>query len=339
LRRKGLSFNEIKKKVNISKSSISRWCRNIKLSSKQSQRLLNSSIKGLDKGRQRTNDIRKNRFEREMKILGISLPKIQELYWEKEYDVPRIAKMFGVKNDYIYNLMRKYSIYRRKGTEVNYLNNRYKLLFRIKEKLTFKEKKLKIAGIMLYWAEGAKNSNGINFSNSDSKMIQLFLVFLRRICGINDSRLRVHLYAYSNQDLDKLKTYWQKITNIPISQFNKPYIKKNDSNKSGRKLAYGLVQIRYNDKRLLETVKCWINEYYLDINDWAGTLAAKGDRLCQTQRFAERLNGKVGEFRGTLNIFNDEGNPEPSSDVASEKVQRLSRKGVARRLSVEAPTA
>ena len=70
----------------------------------------------------------------------------------------------------------------------------------------------------------------------------------------------------------------------------------------------------------------------------AGTLAAKGDRLCQTQRFAERLNGKVGEFRGTLNIFNDEGNPEPSSDVASEKVQRLSRKGVARRLSVEAPT-
>ncbi|MCK4519817.1 MAG: hypothetical protein KAT96_01450, partial [Candidatus Omnitrophica bacterium] len=72
----------------------------------------------------------------------------------------------------------------------------------------------------------------------------------------------------------------------------------------------------------------------------AGTQAVKGDRLCKTQRFAERQDEKVGEFRETLSISNGKGNPEPSSESYDlEKVQRLSRKGVARRLSVEAPAA
>jgi len=66
---------------------------------------------------------------------------------------------------------------------------------------------------------------------------------------------------------------------------------------------------------------------------------ANGDRLCKTQRLAEKQDGKVGEFRETLSIFNGKGNPEPSSkSYGLEKVQRLSREGVARRLSVEVPT-
>jgi len=90
----------------------------------------------------------------------------------------------------------------------------------------------------------------------------------------------------------------------------------------------------------LELVFNWIKEFKNDILiKWAGTLVANGDRLCKTQRLAERQDGKVGEFRETLRIFNGKGNPEPSSkSYGLEKVQRLSRKGVARQLSVEAPT-
>jgi len=336
LRRKGLSYNEIKKELNISKSSISRWCQSIKLSAEQSQRLFNNSMRNLDKNRQKINRVKKKQFKEQMKKLGISTSKIQKLYWERKHSMSQIAKMFGVSNDYIYNLMVKYGIPRRKGAEVNYLTNRHKPQFKVKEKLTSEEEKLKIAGIMLYWAEGAKNSSGINFSNSDPRMIQVFLSFLRKICGIDNNRLRVHLYTYSDQNLGKIKTYWQNIVEISPSQFNKPYIRKNNLNKSGRKLIHGLIQIRYNDKKLLEAIKFWINEY-LDSNDWAGTLVANGDRLCKTQRLAERLDGKVGEFREIPQVRD---NPEPSSkSYGLEKVQRLFRKEVARRLSVEAPTA
>jgi transposase len=261
LRRKGLSYNEIKNQVSVSKSTISRWCQDIKLSPRQSQRLFNNSVRGLEKGRQKIGVIKKIQFRERMKNLGISIPKIQKLYWQEKYNLSQIAKIFNVRRDYIYDLMKRYRIPRRGRSEVNYLTYRYKPRFKVKEKLMPEEEKLKNAGIMLYWAEGAKNGSGINFSNSDPKMIRLFLVFLRRICGINNNRLRVHLYAYSNQNLDKIKNYWQKMTNISLNQFNKPYVRKNNSNKSGRKLPYGLVQIRYNDKKLLETINFWINEY------------------------------------------------------------------------------
>jgi hypothetical protein len=50
LRKKGLSFTEILTKVSVSKDSISRWCRNIQLSDKQYERLVNKKIFGQKKG-------------------------------------------------------------------------------------------------------------------------------------------------------------------------------------------------------------------------------------------------------------------------------------------------
>lgn len=85
-------------------------------------------------------------------------------------------------------------------------------------------------GTMLYWAEGAKSgklgkNKIVDFTNSDPKMILVFLYFLREFCGIDEKRLRCLLYCYSNQNVYKLMRYWSKITHIPISQFTKPYIR------------------------------------------------------------------------------------------------------------------
>lgn len=51
LRRSGLSYNEIKAKLNISKDTISRWCRDIILTSSQLERLTNNKLKGATIGR------------------------------------------------------------------------------------------------------------------------------------------------------------------------------------------------------------------------------------------------------------------------------------------------
>lgn len=128
---------------------------------------------------------------------------------------------------------------------------------------------------MLYWAEGTFNGNTVDFTNSNAEMIKIFLKFLRKICGINEERLRVYLYAYEHQNISELQDYWHTVTNIKLSQFTKPFIRKNNLNVTKRKLPYGLVHIRYNDKKLLGSLKSWIDNYIC----WTGTQVAKGDRL------------------------------------------------------------
>ncbi len=185
---------------------------------------------------------------------------IRKLYWECELSISEIAKRFNLNSSSILKRMRKYNIPRRTLEESSYVVYKDKPKFRIKESLTPTDEKLKIAGVMLYWAEGNKTNDIVDFANSDPEMVQLFLRFLRKICGISNERLRVFLYAYSLQDIEELKEYWSKLLDIPQKQFTKPYIRRSNKNLSNRKLPYGLVHIRYNDKRLFETILGWIDE-------------------------------------------------------------------------------
>ena len=207
----------------------------------------------------------------------LTVNRVRYLYWDKEYNMKEIADMYNLSLWSIHSFMKKSAILRRSNSETNFLLNKSKPQFVVKDKLDVSGEILKTAGIMLYWAEGTLTGNTVDFVNSNPEMVKIFLSFLREICGIKEERLRVYLYAYSYQDIQKLKKYWNRVTGISLSQFTKPYIREGNSNLSNRKLEYGLVHIRYNDKRLLELIRSWIIEYTL----WAGTQVAKGDRLCK----------------------------------------------------------
>lgn len=192
---------------------------------------------------------------------SLTADKVEELYRGNKYTVREIADKLRVSYWWLYNFMDRYNINRRGHSEASYLSNRLKPKFREKHILSFADSKLKIAGIMLYWAEGTFIGNTVDFTNSNPDMIRLFLKFLRNVCGVSENRLRVYLYGYSYHDVEELKKYWGKITGIPLSQFTKPYIRKDNPNFSNRKLPHGLTHIRYNDKRLLFLIKNWIEEY------------------------------------------------------------------------------
>ncbi len=190
------------------------------------------------------------------------IEKIKDLYINKKHSVKEIAGELNISFWNVYDMMRKNDIPRRDPSAANYI--RYaacKPKFVINEKVSAQDNILKIAGIMLYWAEGSKGGDGIDFANSDPEMIRIFLRFLRNICGISESRLRVYLYAYEGQNLNDLKSFWSELTQIPISQFTKPYVRKGNANLSGRKMLKGLIHIRYHDKKLLHTVLSWIKYY------------------------------------------------------------------------------
>lgn len=201
-------------------------------------------------------------MERTKEKKELSLKTLNQLYWEKEYSLSQIAKEYGINITSVLKRMKKYGIRRRSLSESGYLFHSDKPGFNVKTILNRSEENLLVAGIMLYWAEGTLKRDTIDFANSNPEIIRVFLKFLREICGINESRLRAYIYVFSDQNIDKIKEFWEKNTGIPESQFVKPYIRETKGSvERKRRMEYGLIKIRYSDKKLLCIIKKWIEKY------------------------------------------------------------------------------
>ncbi|PIR73351.1 MAG: hypothetical protein COU40_02960 [Candidatus Moranbacteria bacterium CG10_big_fil_rev_8_21_14_0_10_35_21] len=193
-----------------------------------------------------------------------SVNRVKKLYYQEKLSVQDVANKLGVSIDAVFYCMRKNGLKRRKSNESNLINfEKCKPSFRLRKINTENLRTLKAIGTMLYWGEGGKSekANIIDFANSDENMIILFLKFLRKICGVDENKLRIYAYLYSNQNINKNINFWSKITRIKKSQFTKPYIRNDFDENKKDKMPHGLIHIRYADKKLLRIIKSWIEEY------------------------------------------------------------------------------
>jgi len=113
---------------------------------------------------------------------------------------------------------------------------------------------------LLYWAEGSKNCSIVGFTNSDPIMISTYLKLLRSAFPITESKFRclVHIHEY-HDDLDE-RTYWSKITSIPLNQFSKSYLKPHTGNR--KKQGYhGTISVRYYDAKIGRQIKSYYNMF------------------------------------------------------------------------------
>lgn len=104
---------------------------------------------------------------------------------------------------------------------------------------------------MLYLGEGAKTKNTVDLANSDPVILRLFVKYLRKICAVDEQKIRVYLYCFENQNTEGLISFWSRTLRIGKDKFIKPYIRKIGASQT-RTMKYGVLHIRYNDKRLLE---------------------------------------------------------------------------------------
>jgi len=193
----------------------------------------------------------------------IEKEKLKKLY-ERGMSMSEIAEKFGWSVCEVTYWMRKHKITRRSWSQAGYCayQRRFnKRPFKLRDNLTAEQEKLRIAGIMLYWAEGTKGGNHVDFTNSDPKAIQIFLKFLREICGIQEERLRLLLYLFTDHNENELKKYWSKITGISLNQFSASHIRRGRKGTYKRKSKYGTAKLRYSDKRLFEQIMKWIEGY------------------------------------------------------------------------------
>ena len=131
-------------------------------------------------------------------------------------------------------------------------------------------RELLLIGAMLYWAEGTKEKeehpgSGVQFTNSDPRMIKLFLFWLQNTQKIPDKAIYFDIFIHENHR-DRLNTvinYWSKVTHFPKNHFPHVYFKRNNPKTLRKNIGeqyYGLLKIKIKaSSELNRKIAGWIN--------------------------------------------------------------------------------
>ena len=165
MRKKGMSYSQIKEKLKISKSTLSGWLHDMPLSEKRIKELRDFNPQRIERYR---NTMRAKKDAR-----------LNEIY-------KKVSKNIGI----------------------------------------FSKRDLFLAGLFLYWGEGTKASNcSVILTNTNPTMLKFFIKWLE-LFNVKRKNLKVKLHLYSDMNIKKSLDFWSKELRIPISQFQKPYIKR-----------------------------------------------------------------------------------------------------------------
>jgi len=119
---------------------------------------------------------------------------------------------------------------------------------------------------MLYWAEGAKGRNSIQFSNSDPHMVVFFERFLTEALGVQREQIRFSINVYTNNGmtLDEIERHWLDLLGLSPANARKHITNHMPTSSSGRaknKLPYGVCTLRIHNTRMLQHIYGAIQEY------------------------------------------------------------------------------
>ncbi len=106
--------------------------------------------------------------------------------------------------------------------------------------------------LALYWGEGSKTGTTVALTNSDPDLVASFLIFLRRVCQIDEKRLHAVIHCHEDHNQEELLLFWSKVTKIPKNQFYKSTLHTSHKKRSSTKrLKFGTISLRYSDSLLL----------------------------------------------------------------------------------------
>jgi len=190
--------------------------------------------------------------------------QIIDFYVSKKLSEAQISERLSLSPNHVRRVLDANKVMRRNRSEAIsyvYITKFNKKPFTPRENLSEKEQVLKIAGIMLYWGEGSKKGNTVALANSDPLMVSVFMKFLRDVCGIDDHRTRATIHYYDDHKPEELLRYWSRITKISKPQFYKPFLHSGTKGTYKKKSRYGTISVQYSDKKLLQLINGWIQEY------------------------------------------------------------------------------
>lgn len=128
---------------------------------------------------------------------------------------------------------------------------------------------LLISGILLYWAEGTKLSNsktghkGVQFTNTDPRMIKIMMKFFREILRVPERKLKVIVRIGSAGNVEQAQKYWSQITSLPLENFRRAeLLALSERSRSLIKYPYGMCRVAIHDILMARKVANLIEEFY-----------------------------------------------------------------------------
>lgn len=117
-----------------------------------------------------------------------------------------------------------------------------------------------VAGVVAYWAEGAKRKNQVEFSNSDPNLVVVFILWASIYLRLTPERFTIRLHLHAGQTEDERKAYWSGVTGLPLSQFRKTFIKPEGTGHRKNVLYNGTASVRVTRSTdLLHRVMGWVD--------------------------------------------------------------------------------
>lgn len=119
---------------------------------------------------------------------------------------------------------------------------------------------------MLYWAEGAKARNQLQFANSDPSLARVFVDFLRTYFDISDALIRItcNLFADHLERQREIEQFWLDTLRLPntslcpsVVNVYSRYTKKKRTNR----LPYGTCRVVVSRTRVIQSIYGSIQEY------------------------------------------------------------------------------
>jgi hypothetical protein len=122
-----------------------------------------------------------------------------------------------------------------------------------------------VAGCMLYWAEGAKERNQLQFSNSDPVMARLFVDFLKKYFDLNGAEIRITCYLYADhvEKQAEVEQHWLDVLDLPRESLRKSVVNvysKYSQRKRVGNLPYGTCRVVVSRTQVIQTIYGAIQE-------------------------------------------------------------------------------
>lgn len=202
-----------------------------------------------------------NTFSEINKILDYKIPKSTFSGWFKNTELnSKARKILDGKISNFSALGRKAALKVKYAKRKSYFENIFNNGEGIVNLLNNKDDK-KLALVILYLAEGSKNTNGsVVFGNSNPLIIKLFLDLLRSVYDIDESKFRCTLQCRADQDISSLEIFWSKLSGIPKSQFYKARIDIRTIGMVSKKLEYkGVCRLDYFSSNVYNELRAFGN--------------------------------------------------------------------------------
>jgi hypothetical protein len=100
-----------------------------------------------------------------------------------------------------------------------------------------------LAGVVLYWAEGAKTRNQLRMANADPRALRLFVSWILRYVDPNAS-FSLHLHLHEGNDDESAQAYWRRETGLTTANFYKTFIKPRGTGHRKNHLPHGVCTIK-----------------------------------------------------------------------------------------------